>query len=142
MYVAGFHLNYVTVTIAAISIGVGVDYSVHITSRFRQDLERHLEMKKALAHSSGQAGCALFGSAMSTVFGFAVIALAPMPLFASFGLLTALMILMAFVASLFVLPSMLMLVAESEMKKELNEEEGMKEEARPNAESVDHLKNA
>ncbi len=117
MYLAGFNLNYVTVTIAAISIGVGVDYSVHITSRFRQDLEAHMETRKALSHSAGQAGCALFGSAMSTVFGFAVIALAPMPMFAAFGLLTALMILMAFAASIFVLPSMLMFVAESDMKK-------------------------
>jgi predicted RND superfamily exporter protein len=40
-----------------------------------------------------------------------MIGLAPMPMFASFGILTALMILMAFVAALLVLPSMLMLVA-------------------------------
>ena len=48
---------------------------------------------------------------------FAVIALAPMPMFAAFGLLTALMILMAFTASLFVLPSLLMFVEEHEERR-------------------------
>ncbi|MGA1872444.1 MAG: hypothetical protein ACMUHY_02120, partial [Thermoplasmatota archaeon] len=50
------------------------------------------------------------GSAASTMFGFAIIGFAPMPMFSSYGILTAVMILMAFVAALFVLPSMLFLV--------------------------------
>ena len=128
MYLAGFHLNYVTVTIAAISIGVGIDYSVHITARFRQELETAPDKRAALFNSSGHTGAALFGSAMSTMFGFAVIAFAPMPMFASFGLLTALMILMAFVASLFVLPSMLLLVAEDHGEKNVKQEDKLVEE--------------
>jgi predicted RND superfamily exporter protein len=111
MYLAGFHLNAVTATIAAISIGVGVDYSVHITARFRQELERSTDRRTALDHATSQSGSALFGSAASTTLGFAIITFAPMPLFSSFGLLTALMILMAFVAALFVLPSLLILIA-------------------------------
>jgi len=111
MYLAGFHLNAVTATIAAISIGVGIDYSVHITARFRQELEKAPEKRTALERTVRQSGSALFGSAMSTMLGFAIIAMAPMPMFSAFGILTALMILMAFVAALFVLPSMLMLVA-------------------------------
>ena len=111
MYLAGFHLNAVTATIAAISIGVGIDYSVHITARFRQELGNAPDKRTALERAARQSGSALFGSAMSTMFGFAIIALAPMPMFSSFGILTALMILMAFVAALLVLPSMLMLVA-------------------------------
>lgn len=111
MYLAGFHLNAVTATIAAISIGVGIDYSVHITARFRQELKKAPDKSTALEHAAGQTGSALFGSAASTIFGFLVIGLAPMPMFSSFGILTALMIFMAFVAALLVLPSMLMLVA-------------------------------
>ena len=45
------------------------------------------------------------------MLGFLVIGLVPMPMFSAFGILTALMILMAFVAALLVLPSMLMLIA-------------------------------
>ncbi len=111
MYLAGFHLNAVTATIAAISIGVGIDYSVHITARFRQELEKAPDRRTALERATRQSGSALFGSAVSTMLGFAIIAIAPMPMFSSFGILTALMILMAFVAALLVLPSMLMLAA-------------------------------
>ncbi|MFQ6130328.1 MAG: efflux RND transporter permease subunit, partial [Candidatus Hadarchaeaceae archaeon] len=111
MYLAGFHLNAVTATIAAISIGVGIDYSVHITARFRQELKKAPDGRTALENSARQTGSALFGSAASTILGFLVIGLAPMPMFSSFGILTALMIFMAFVAALLVLPSMLMLIA-------------------------------
>lgn len=110
MYIAGFHLNAVTATIAAISIGVGIDYSVHVTARFKQELERLGNREEALEYAAQHSGVALLGSAASTMFGFAIIAFAPMPMFSSFGILTALMILMAFVAALFVLPSLLLLV--------------------------------
>ncbi|MGA1820129.1 MAG: efflux RND transporter permease subunit [Thermoplasmatota archaeon] len=111
MFVFGYHLNAVTATIAAISIGVGIDYSVHITARFRQELIRYEgNRKEAMDHAARHSGVALLGSAASTMFGFAIIAFAPMPMFSSFGILTAIMILMAFVAALLVLPSLLFLV--------------------------------
>jgi predicted RND superfamily exporter protein len=110
MYLAGFHLNAVTATIAAISIGVGIDYSVHVTARFKQELKRLGNREDALEYAAQHSGVALLGSAASTMFGFAIIAFAPMPMFSSFGILTALMILMAFVAALFVLPALLILV--------------------------------
>jgi predicted RND superfamily exporter protein len=50
--------------------------------------------------------------------GFAIIAFAPMPMFSSFGILTALMILMALVASLFVLPSLLLIIARDRKTQE------------------------
>jgi predicted RND superfamily exporter protein len=110
MYLTGYHLNAITATIAAISIGVGIDYSVHVTARFRQELKKAPDKRTALERTARQSGSALFGSAMSTMFGFLVIGFVPMPMFSAFGILTALMILLAFVASLLVLPSMLMLV--------------------------------
>ncbi|MEA3558282.1 MAG: MMPL family transporter [Candidatus Thermoplasmatota archaeon] len=113
MFLAGFHLNAVTATIAAISIGVGIDYSVHMTARFREELERIGNREEALKHAAKHSGVALLGSAVSTMVGFAIIGFAPMPMFSSFGILTALMIIMAFVAALFVLPSLLMLVSRS-----------------------------
>jgi predicted RND superfamily exporter protein len=117
MFVAGFSLNAVTATIAAISIGVGIDYSVHVTARFKQELERLGNREEALEYAAQHSGVALLGSAASTMFGFAIIAFAPMPMFSSFGILTALMILMAFVAALFVLPSLLLLVTPKKPSK-------------------------
>ncbi|MBN1389775.1 MAG: MMPL family transporter [Candidatus Thermoplasmatota archaeon] len=110
MFIAGYHLNAVTATIAAISIGVGIDYSVHVTARFREEYRRMGRREDALHYATRHSGVALFGSAASTIIGFAIIALAPMPMFSSFGILTALMILMALIAALMVLPSLLLLV--------------------------------
>ena len=55
-------------------------------------------------------GLALVASALSSVVGFLILALAPMPLFASYGLLTAVMIALALTATLLVLPSLLVAV--------------------------------
>jgi len=56
-------------------------------------------------------GIALLGSALSSMAGFAIMGMAPMPLFASFGQITAIMILLALISSVFVLPSLLVLVS-------------------------------
>ena len=109
MYVAGYSLNFVTATIAAVSIGVGIDYSIHMTQRFREELGRGHDAEEALRAAASGTGVALAGSAGSSVIGFAVMAFAPMPLFSAYGVITAAMIFMAAAAALFVLPSLLLL---------------------------------
>jgi predicted RND superfamily exporter protein len=116
MYVVDYHLNIMTATIAAISIGVGIDFSIHFTVRFRQELSRSPDKRTALFTTSRSTGMALFGTAVSTALGFAVIAFAPMPMFAAFGLLTAVMIALSFLMALFALPSLLLLFAPSGIK--------------------------
>ncbi len=110
MYGAGFGVNVVTATIGAISIGIGIDFAIHFTMRYRQEMELHATRVEALAAAGTGTGGALVASATSSIVGFAILALAPMPMFASYGLLTAVMIAMALTASLLVLPSLLMLV--------------------------------
>ena len=110
MYLIGFSLNFVTATIGAISIGVGIDYSIHMTERFREELGRTLDRMKALRNAANGTGVALLTSAASSMAGFAILGLAPMPMFSSFGFLTAIMIFLALAASLLVLPSLLLLV--------------------------------
>ncbi len=109
MYAAGYSLNFVTATIAAVSIGVGIDYSIHMTQRFREELGHGHGAEEALRAAASGTGVALAGSAGSSVIGFAVMAFAPMPLFSAYGVITAAMIFMAAAAALFVLPSLLLL---------------------------------
>ncbi|MDH3259900.1 MAG: MMPL family transporter [Acidimicrobiia bacterium] len=110
MYFAGFGVNVATATIGAISIGIGIDFAIHFTMRYRQEMEVHATRVDALDAAGTGTGGALAGSAASSIVGFAILALAPMPMFASYGLLTAVMIAMALAASLLVLPSLLMVV--------------------------------
>ncbi|MCH8222956.1 MAG: MMPL family transporter [Chloroflexi bacterium] len=122
MYVGGFAFNFVTATIGAISIGVGIDFSIHMTERFREELARAPSRADALAQATRGTGVALAASAASSIVGFVILGFAPMPLFSSFGFLTAIMIALALAASLIVLPSLLMLVTPEPVREPLREE--------------------
>ena len=117
MYLAGYSLNFVTATIAAVSIGVGIDYSIHMTQRYRQELSRNSDPVTSLRIAAAGTGMALAGSAASSVIGFTVMGFAPMPLFATYGVISAVMVLMAGIASLLVLPSMLLLVTSLQQRR-------------------------
>ena len=107
MKILGFGLNFVTATVGSISIGVGIDYAVHMTQRFREEYKKTLSADYALIKAVSSTGIALFASAISSIVGFGIMAFAPMPLFATYGLLTACMILYAFLASILILPLLL-----------------------------------
>ena len=110
MEVFGFSINVVTATIGAVSIGIGIDFAIHFAVRYREELSLGVDRLEAVRLSGEGTGVALIASAVSSAVGFAILALAPMPLFASYGFLTAVMILMALAASLLVLPGLLVLV--------------------------------
>ena len=110
MYLAGYKINLVTAVIAAIAVGIGIDFSTHFTARFREELATDGQKLEALRRAGVGTGGALVLSATTSVLGFAVMAFAPMPLFATFGVLTAVMIALALAASLLVLPSVLALL--------------------------------
>lgn len=63
-----------------------------------------------MKRTSRGTGVALIASASSSIVGFVIMGLAPMPIFASYGQLTAVMIFLALIASLIVLPCLLMIV--------------------------------
>ena len=67
MYLTGFALNYVTATIGAVSIGVGIDYSIHMTMRFREEMRRASNKTQALRQAAGGTGVALLASAASAI---------------------------------------------------------------------------
>ena len=111
MYVAGYQINVITAMFAAIAVGVGIDFSTHFTARFREELAVDGQTLPALRRTGVGTGGALVLSATTSVLGFTIMAFAPMPLFATFGVLTAVMIALALAASLLVLPSVLAVLA-------------------------------
>ncbi|MFW2383794.1 MAG: MMPL family transporter [Acidimicrobiales bacterium] len=111
MALRGFTINVITATIAAIAVGVGIDFCTHFTVRYRSELAVDSEPLAAVRRAAAGTGGALAVSALTSVLGFAVMALAPAPVFASFGELMAVMILLSAAAALFVLPSLLVLVS-------------------------------
>ena len=107
MYLAGYSINVVTAIIGAVSIGIGIDFSTHFVMRFLEEVGAGARKRPAIAAAGAGTGVALAGSAVTSVAGFGILAFAQMPMFATYGLLTALMIVLALLAALFVLPSLL-----------------------------------
>lgn len=123
MYIAGYYLNMVTATIAAISIGVSIDFSIHFSERFREELRNGLDKVSAIRETARTTGLGLLGTGITTTLGFLVIAFAPMPMFATYGVLTAIMIVLAVFMALFVLPCLLLLFVKEKKPAEAAPEE-------------------
>ncbi|MFB6220274.1 MAG: RND family transporter [Halolamina sp.] len=108
MRAAGIPFNAFTATILALTIGLGIDYSVHVVHRFIDERARNgrwLALERTLRGTGG----ALAGSMLTTVFGIGVLVLAVLTVLGQFGILTALSVFYSFLASVVVLPSALVL---------------------------------
>ena len=111
IWALGWSLNVVTVSIAAITIGVGVDFAVHLLHRYRESRSSGLAPEPAVAEAVRHAGQPLVGATATTMAGFGVLYFSPMNIFSQFGLLTALMVLYSLVAALVVLPVVILKLA-------------------------------
>mgnify|MGYP001807601002 CR=1 FL=1 len=125
--VAGYGLNMVTVAIAAMSLGVGIDYVIHVVERFREEREKGRSVHSSLVAMGGASGLALVGSAVSDVTGFAIISFSPMGFFAAFGLFCALMIALSFIASMIIASSVLGMISWREIQAESKRAGGIRQ---------------
>ena len=103
--------NVVTALITALSIGIGVDYTIHVIHRFTEELEHGKSLMDATTTTLSTTGSALIGSALTTALAFAVLLLSPLLPFQQFGLVTGITILFALIASIVVVPPMLLVWA-------------------------------
>jgi len=108
MVLLGYSYNVITALITALSIGIGVDYTIHITHRFLEERERGANsIAAAINNTMHTTGGALIGSALTTALGFAVLVFSPIPPMGQFGLLTAITVAYSLIAAIVVLPPML-----------------------------------
>jgi predicted RND superfamily exporter protein len=107
MFLLGIPFNILTGMITSLTVGLGVAYSIHLSERYNQELERADSMWEAMRTAVTGTGGALLGSAATTVGGFGVLAFAILPPLQQFGIITGITIIYAFLASVLVLPSLL-----------------------------------
>ncbi len=105
----GIPFGPVTATISALAIGIGIPYMIHITHRFLEDRVRSKSVEDAIELTLGNTGGALAGSALTSVAGFGILVTSTTIPFRQFGFVTAYTILLAMLAAVLVLPSMLVL---------------------------------
>lgn len=106
MFLLGISVNVFTVMVTALTIGLGIDYSIHIIERFREESKVRPPIE-SMQVTIKRTGSAIFISALTTVCGFAVLLLSPMPLTQHFGIITAATIVYSFDLAVFILPILL-----------------------------------
>ncbi len=107
IYLMGDSLNVITLVISSLSLGVGIDYCIHVTERYREEKNKNKNADPAssLQHVVSTSGIALFGAAVSDIMGFAVITFSPMGVFNLFGFYSAAMIGLSLIAALVITTS-------------------------------------
>jgi len=109
MWLIEMPFNALTGTITSLTIGLGIAYSIHISARYELELRKQEHVWDAMRTTVTGTGGALLGSAATTVGGFGTLALAILPALRQFGIITGLTIIYAFLASILVLPALLVL---------------------------------
>jgi len=109
MYLLGIPLTLLTALLMSLVIGLGVDYNIHIGDRFADELAAGKRPTAALEAAVTGTGGALLGSTLTSAGAFATIALVPHPQLQSFGGIVVVALVTAFLVSLLVLPSLLLL---------------------------------
>ena len=109
MYATGIPFGPVTATLAALAIGIGVPFTIHIARRFQEDRRAHHDMDEAMRSTMRHTGGALAGSAFTTMAGFGVLMTSSLVPFRQMGQVTVYAIGLSLVAAVLVLPSMLAL---------------------------------
>jgi predicted RND superfamily exporter protein len=104
-------LTLFTALMLSLAIGLGIDYAIHVSERFAQELPDASDPEAALDRTVRGTGGALLGSTATTVGAFATLSLSTFPTVRQLGIMVALALVFSFVASVFVLPSLLTLWA-------------------------------
>tara|TARA_B110000261_G_scaffold26483_1_gene29201 strand:+ start:743 stop:2755 length:2013 start_codon:yes stop_codon:yes gene_type:complete len=104
---AGIPLDMITITIAAISIGIGVDDAIHYLHRFNEEYRNAADIRTAVERAHQTIGRAMYFTSMIIVVGFSILAFSNFLPTVYFGLLTALAMLLALIANLTLLPALL-----------------------------------
>ena len=111
MVLLGYDYNVFTALITALSIGIGVDYTIHVTHRFLEEREHTGDIEAAVHTTLNTTGGALVGSALTTALGFIVLLFSPIGPIGQFGTLTAITVVYSLLAAVIVLPPMLVIWA-------------------------------
>jgi predicted RND superfamily exporter protein len=108
LFAMGWPLDLMTVMVAALVIGAGIDFGIHITHRFREEFHTNgTTLEEALKNTVKHVGRALLAAALTTCGVFAIIGFSNMGMMQRFGWATTLGLLGALFGAILVLPSVL-----------------------------------
>ena len=106
--IAKIPLDMMTITIAAITIGIAVDNSIHYIYRFKEEYFKLKEYKKTIKKCHSTVGVAILNTSITIVFGFSILVLSNFIPTIYFGVFTGIAMLLAMTSVLTLLPALLL----------------------------------
>ena len=103
----GIPLDIMTITIAAITIGIAVDNTIHYIYRIKENRNKHVDIKELIENTNKNVGYAVLTTSITIAFGFSILALSNFIPTILFGTFTALAMIIAMIGVLITLPSIL-----------------------------------
>ncbi|MDA9653331.1 MMPL family transporter [Candidatus Pelagibacter sp.] len=108
--ILGIPLDMMTITIAAITIGIAVDNSIHYIYRFKEEFNIIHNYKEALRTCHSTVGNAILNTSITIIFGFSILVLSKFIPTIYFGVFTGLAMLLAMISVLTLLPSLILVI--------------------------------
>ncbi len=103
-------LDMMTITIAAITIGIAVDNSIHYIYRFKEEFNKIKDYNKTLKTCHSTVGVAILNTSITIVFGFSILVLSKFIPTIYFGVFTGLAMLLAMISVLTLLPALILII--------------------------------
>jgi len=103
-------LDMMTITIAAISVGIAVDDTIHYLHRFKREFLADRNYLRAMRRSHDSIGYAMYYTSVTIILGFSILALSNFIPTIIFGLLTGLAMLIALLSALTLLPQLIIVI--------------------------------
>jgi len=103
-------LDMMTITIAAITIGIAVDNSIHYIYRFKEEFKKINDYNKTLEKCHNSVGVAILNTSITIVFGFSILVLSNFIPTIYFGVFTGIAMLLAMISVLTLLPKLILIV--------------------------------
>ena len=105
----GIPLDMMTITIAAITIGIAVDNSIHYIYRFKEEFSKIKDYNETLKKCHSTVGVAILNTSITIVFGFSILVLSKFIPTIYFGMFTGLAMLLAMISVLTLLPALILI---------------------------------
>ena len=101
-------LDMMTITIAAITIGIAVDNSIHYIYRFKEEFEKINDYEKTIDRCHSTVGVAILNTSITIIFGFSILILSNFIPTIYFGIFTGIAMLLAMISVLTLLPRLIL----------------------------------
>ncbi|MBO6492835.1 MAG: MMPL family transporter, partial [Pelagibacteraceae bacterium] len=106
----GIPLDMMTITIAAITIGIAVDNSIHYIYRFREEFQKNNNYNQTIDKCHSTVGIAILNTSITIVFGFSILFLSNFIPTIYFGIFTGIAMMLALISVLTLLPKLILLI--------------------------------